>query len=65
MSTARTNVGCLAEDYPKELADICVEWAANTRTIYTDAGVFYPQRVQLMLDVADSFIRMMASHEDV
>ena len=52
MSTARTTIGCLAEDYQAELADICEAFLASL----PPAGFDLPERALRARDVAQSFI---------
>lgn len=52
MSTARTVIGCLAEDYTPELADICEAYLAQL----PPETVQIPERASRARDVAASFL---------
>lgn len=56
MSTARTTIGCLAEDYTEEIAWILHEWARTTRAKYLAEGWTVDPVMQRRLDIADSFV---------
>jgi hypothetical protein len=51
MSTAKTSVGCLAEDYSKELRDICQDYLDQLLV-----GEILPEYAQRVADVAASFV---------
>jgi len=56
MSTARTAIGCLAEDYTSELAMICRIYIV-TKDMQTAVGYCLDSDEQRHYDVASSFVQ--------
>lgn len=56
MSTARTNIGCMAEDYASELAAICAEWWTQQRRYFSAHPGDLTATDQRHMDVAESFV---------
>ena len=63
MSTAKTSIGCLAEDYAMELALICADWLDAERSYYARHPKELDEFAQRHIDVADSFILIATSDE--
>lgn len=56
MSTARTNVGCMAEDHAADMAVICEEWASTERNYHQRHPHEMTEDNQRRIDVAESFV---------
>lgn len=62
MSTAKTAIGCLAEDYPMHLGLICANWLDAEERYYKAHPDEMTPNVQFTMDIAQSIVIASAAY---